>query len=113
MAVSTATRFMRPARRLAALSSRNVAAVITTTSIIRPLSSTPATLRVVPPEGNNAGEMGVGELEGAKFRVEPMRRVGEDDKTMRARLTCTFSFPFLSLPLSHIFSLYFYPRWLM
>ncbi|EMR65081.1 hypothetical protein MGN70_008188 [Eutypa lata] len=87
MAVSTVTRFMRPARRLAALSSRNVAAVITTTSIIRPLSSTPATLRVVPPEGNNAGEMGVGELEGAKFRVEPMRRVGEDDKTMRARLT--------------------------
>ncbi|KAI0012596.1 DUF339-domain-containing protein [Xylariaceae sp. FL0662B] len=29
---------------------------------------------------------GVGELEGADFRIEPMRRVGEDDKTMRARL---------------------------
>jgi hypothetical protein len=37
------------------------------------------------------GELAVGELEGAKFRVEPLRRVGEDDKTMRARLVCTFS----------------------
>lgn len=32
------------------------------------------------------GELAVGELEGAKFRVEPLRRVGEDEKTMRARL---------------------------
>ncbi|KAK7951273.1 uncharacterized protein PG986_007001 [Apiospora aurea] len=31
-------------------------------------------------------DIGVGELEGAKFKIEPMRRVGEDDKTMRARL---------------------------
>lgn len=35
-----------------------------------------------------AGEMGVGELEGAKFRVEPLRRTGEDANTMRARLVC-------------------------
>lgn len=34
-------------------------------------------------------EMGVGELEGAKFRIEPLRRTGEDAETMRARLTCT------------------------
>ena len=33
--------------------------------------------------------MGVGELEGAKFRIEPLRRTGEDAETMRARLTCT------------------------
>lgn len=33
-------------------------------------------------------DIGVGELEGAKFRIEPMRRVGEDEKTMRARLVC-------------------------
>ncbi|ROV98507.1 hypothetical protein VSDG_04322 [Cytospora chrysosperma] len=31
--------------------------------------------------------MQVGELEGAKFRIEPLRRVGEDAQTMRARLT--------------------------
>ncbi|PSR74479.1 Flavinator of succinate dehydrogenase-domain-containing protein [Coniella lustricola] len=33
------------------------------------------------------GELGVGELEGAKFRIEPLRRTGEDATTMRARLT--------------------------
>ncbi|KAJ4417239.1 Succinate dehydrogenase assembly factor 2 mitochondrial [Gnomoniopsis sp. IMI 355080] len=33
------------------------------------------------------GELGVGELEGAKFKVEPLRRHGEDAETMRARLT--------------------------
>lgn len=32
-------------------------------------------------------EMQVGELEGAKFKIEPLRRVGEDAQTMRARLT--------------------------
>lgn len=37
----------------------------------------------------NTGELGVGELEGAKFRVEPIRRTGEDASTMRARLLCT------------------------
>ncbi|ORX99489.1 Flavinator of succinate dehydrogenase-domain-containing protein [Clohesyomyces aquaticus] len=44
--------------------------------------------------GQNAGlagegsgeELGVGEMEGAKFKVEPLRRAGEDDATMRARL---------------------------
>jgi hypothetical protein len=33
-------------------------------------------------------ELGVGEMEGAKFRVEPIRRTGEDANTMRARLLC-------------------------
>ncbi|PON23389.1 hypothetical protein TGAM01_v207623 [Trichoderma gamsii] len=32
------------------------------------------------------GELQVGELQGATFRVEPLRRVGEDDATKRARL---------------------------
>ncbi|KAK7739217.1 Succinate dehydrogenase assembly factor 2 mitochondrial [Cytospora paraplurivora] len=32
-------------------------------------------------------EMAVGELEGAKFRIEPLRRTGEDIATTRARLT--------------------------
>lgn len=42
--------------------------------------------------GANA-ELGVGELEGAKFRVEPLRRTGEDANTMRARLLCPFLAP--------------------
>lgn len=43
-------------------------------------------------------ELGVGELQGAKFKIEPLRRVGEDDATKRARLVCT-SFPLpISLP---------------
>jgi hypothetical protein len=33
-------------------------------------------------------ELGVGELEGAKFKVEPLRRTGEDVITTRARLLC-------------------------
>lgn len=35
-------------------------------------------------------ELGVGELEGATFKVEPLRRTGEDEATMRARLLCPF-----------------------
>ncbi len=47
-----------------------------------------------PETGPNA-EMGVGEMEGAKFKVEPLRRTGEDANTMRARLLCS-PFPNLS-----------------
>jgi hypothetical protein len=39
------------------------------------------------------GELGVGEMEGAKFKVEPIRRTGEDPNTMRARLLCPFLLP--------------------
>ncbi|KAI9802548.1 MAG: succinate dehydrogenase assembly factor 2 [Piccolia ochrophora] len=38
-----------------------------------------------PDEGANA-DLEVGEMEGAKFKVEPLRRTGEDANTMRARL---------------------------
>jgi hypothetical protein len=38
-------------------------------------------------------ELGVGEMEGAKFKVEPLRRTGEDPNTMRARLLCPFLTP--------------------
>ncbi|KAI9849837.1 MAG: succinate dehydrogenase assembly factor 2 [Sclerophora amabilis] len=38
-----------------------------------------------PDEGANA-DLGVGEMKGADFRVEPIRRTGEDANTMRARL---------------------------
>lgn len=34
-------------------------------------------------------ELGVGEIASAKFRIEPLRRQGEDLPTMRARLLCT------------------------
>jgi hypothetical protein len=33
-------------------------------------------------------DLGVGEMEGAKFKVEPLRREGEDAATIRARLLC-------------------------
>ncbi|KAI3342318.1 Flavinator of succinate dehydrogenase-domain-containing protein [Ustulina deusta] len=38
------------------------------------------------PHKQRPGEMAVGELEGVTFTIEPLRRVGEDEKTMRARL---------------------------
>lgn len=40
-----------------------------------------------PKEGVNA-DLNVGEIEGGAFRVEPLRRTGEDANTMRARLLC-------------------------
>ncbi|KAI0144198.1 DUF339-domain-containing protein [Hypoxylon sp. NC0597] len=62
----------------------------------RSLSSTRA-LRVLPHnlppmephkqrDPRKGSDIGVGELEGTEFRIEPMRRTGEDDATMRARL---------------------------
>ena len=38
-------------------------------------------------DGANA-ELEVGQMEGAEFKVEPLRRTGEDENTMRARLLC-------------------------
>jgi hypothetical protein len=40
-----------------------------------------------PEEGENA-ELDVGEITGGTFKVEPLRRTGEDANTMRARLIC-------------------------
>lgn len=40
------------------------------------------------PEEEPKGELAVGELQGAKFRIEPLRRVGETPDTKRARLLC-------------------------
>ena len=40
-----------------------------------------------PGKGPNA-ELEVGEIEGGTFRVEPLRRTGEDINTIRARLLC-------------------------
>lgn len=38
--------------------------------------------------GAQKPELGVGEMEGITFKVEPLKRVGEDIATMRARLLC-------------------------
>ena len=40
-----------------------------------------------PDSGPNK-DLNVGEIEGGTFRVEPLRRTGEDANTMRARLLC-------------------------
>ena len=47
-----------------------------------------------PGDPNNVSkaDLGVGEMEGAKFKIEPLRRIGEDSITMRARLLCSFLF---------------------
>lgn len=46
--------------------------------------------------GGGPEELGVGELEGASFKVAPLRRTGEDANTMRARLLCMFLSFFIS-----------------
>lgn len=46
-----------------------------------------------PKSGINS-ELDVGEMKGAKFKVEPLRRTGEDDNTLRARLLCPFASAF-------------------
>ena len=58
---------------------------------------TGGTQKGAPEDGSNA-ELGVGEMEGAKFKVEPLRRTGEDGNTMRARLLCLFSLMLIRLP---------------
>jgi hypothetical protein len=40
------------------------------------------------PDKVSPSELAVGEMEGASFKVEPLRRTGEDTTTMRARLLC-------------------------
>ena len=38
--------------------------------------------------GAQKPELGVGEMEGITFKVEPLKRKGEDVTTQRARLLC-------------------------
>lgn len=40
-------------------------------------------------QGPQKPELGVGEMEGITFKVEPLKRVGEDVTTKRARLLCS------------------------
>lgn len=48
---------------------------------------TGGTQEPAPSSGVNA-DLGVGEIEGGEFKVEPLRRTGEDANTIRARLVC-------------------------
>ena len=40
------------------------------------------------PDNVSEADLGVGEMEGVKVKVAPLRRTGEDATTMRARLLC-------------------------
>ena len=51
----------------------------------------PKTTRALSTTPVRPKDLQVGELPGGKVRIEPIRRVGEDDRTMRARLLCTSS----------------------
>ena len=63
---------------------------------------TGGTQKSKPDQGPN-DELKVGEMEGAKFKVEPLRRTGEDGNTMRARLLCPFLYCVVNLPFADIF----------
>lgn len=63
----------------------------TNSSTTAPVSSknTPRVAANLETEGTgSSSELDVGEITGVKFRVEPLRRIGEDLRTMRARLLC-------------------------
>ena len=49
---------------------------------------TGGTQKSAPDSGVNS-DLDVGEIEGGSFRVEPLRRTGEDLSTIRARLICS------------------------
>lgn len=70
----------RPATRALARARQPLCAV---------LRLTPKRFESSHPASNR--DLEVGELQGASFKIEPLRRVGEDAATMRARLLCTFS----------------------
>lgn len=85
--MSTVARALRPAaRRL------RVTAPAPTTRAAAPLMIRRCFADKPPVYTESAvnSELGVGEFEGIKFRVEPLRRQGEDERTMRARLLCEY-----------------------
>lgn len=74
---------------------RCVARACAASTSTAPTRAVTASLRLyssssAPVDAPSTGELGVGELQGAKFRIEPLRRTGEDAETKRARLVCTF-----------------------
>lgn len=73
-------RFLRPATRRIIAGARPAACM----SNARWRSS--SSRGPIDPAADPNKELEVGELQGAKFKIEPLRRVGEDAATMRARL---------------------------
>ena len=67
---------------------RPAAARITLVTSARRFLATTAS-RFSASGNESTGELALGELQGAKFKIEPLRRVGEDDATKRARLICS------------------------
>ncbi|KAI1380592.1 DUF339-domain-containing protein [Hypoxylon crocopeplum] len=59
---------------------------LSTTRVFRAGVMAPNLPPMEPHKERSKTDIGVGELEGTEFRIEPMRRAGEDDATMRARL---------------------------
>jgi len=55
-------------------------------TVLRPFSTAPSRFHAAPEHPTK--ELGVGELEGVTVKIEPLRRTGEDERTMRARLLC-------------------------
>ncbi|KAK0720595.1 Flavinator of succinate dehydrogenase-domain-containing protein [Lasiosphaeris hirsuta] len=53
---------------------------------VRHLSTNPSIPTASKTSGEKTRDLEVGELQGAKFKIEPLRRVGESPSTMRARL---------------------------
>ncbi|KAI8946950.1 DUF339-domain-containing protein [Xylaria longipes] len=73
--------FFRPARHALARS-----AVRAPRALVARGMATVGNAPPMEPQKERPHEMAVGEFEGATFTIEPLRRVGEDEKTMRARL---------------------------
>ncbi|KAK4200673.1 putative early meiotic induction protein 5, mitochondrial precursor [Triangularia verruculosa] len=79
---------LRPAATRAALRAIRPSSSTLRTAAVRPFSSSKHSPSppVNDPGSLPAHELDVGELQGAKFKIEPLRRVGEEPDVMRARL---------------------------
>ncbi|TPX15684.1 uncharacterized protein E0L32_000018 [Thyridium curvatum] len=78
---SLSQHLLRPSRRILAAGPARQCLRAASSS-----SSSSSSSRGPVPEEIPDRDLEVGELQGAKFRIEPLRRVGEDPETMRARL---------------------------
>ncbi len=57
-------------------------------SVCRAWLRLPVTVRPLSTSVPCRVDLDVGEIEGVEFKVKPLRRIGEDGNTMRARLLC-------------------------
>jgi hypothetical protein len=80
--MASLTRIAGPARRQ----------ILTFAQARQPIAFSTAQWMRSTPENPNR-DLEVGELQGAKFKIEPLRRTGEDEGVTRARLLCRFRNP--------------------